>query len=356
VLQEAKAAGKSTGLISTSRITDATPAVFAAHLNVAREAIGAQWENDVPGAYLDGGVDVILGGGLRHWIPNKVSGSARRDGRDYLAVAAERGYRIARTRDDLVRTDGTTTNRILGLFTPSYMSFEIDRDPKREPSLAEMTAKAIELLRRNQQGFFLMVEGGLIDVAAHGWDGAALIKEITAFDGAAKVVFDFAARSGDTLVLVTADHGTGGLSIPEPINLKALAAAKASISAMARQLGPDMANLREVLRDYAGITDTTDAELERIRKPSGTHVGSITYKALQSVIGRGAWEIAALIAQRAGLNWNSSDIHSRSEKTYGHEGSPVPLYGYGPGADKVRGLLDNTDIARIIRKAYGFEK
>lgn len=95
----------------------------------------------------------------------------------------------------------------------------------------------------------------------------------------------------------------------------------------------------------------TDGEVDSIRAPKGAHVDGITHKALQSVIGRRGWEIAAVIATRAGLNWNSSDIHARSDKTYGHEGTPVPLYAYGPGAENVRGLFDNTDIARIIRTA-----
>ncbi|MBM4264292.1 MAG: alkaline phosphatase [Deltaproteobacteria bacterium] len=352
VLEEAKASGKSTGLVSTSRITDATPAVFAAHLNVPREAIGARWENDVPASYLKTGVDVMLGGGLRHWIPKSTSGSARADESDHLAAASKSGYRVARSRDELTAIEATSTTKVLGLFTPSYMSFEIDRDAKREPSLAEMTAKSLEILGRNPNGFFLMVEAGLIDVAAHAWDGATLVREVIALDAAVKVAFDYAQRRNDTLVLVTADHAAGGLSIPEPINLKTLAAAKSSIAAMIRRLKPGMANLREILRDQAGI-DISDAEIESIRNPKGAHVGGVTHKALQSVIGRGGWEIAAMIAHRAGLNWNSSDIHGRSEKTYGHEGSPVPLYGYGPGAEQVRGLLDNTDVARIIRKAYG---
>lgn len=245
VLEEAKRGGKATGLISTSRITDATPAVFAAHLNLPREAIAAAWENEVPGEYLKSDIDIILGGGLRHWIPKATGGSARADETDHLATAAKAGYRIAKSRDEFAAIEPAETKKLLGLFTPSYMSFEIDRDGKREPSLAEMTMKAIQILNRNPQGFFLMVEGGLIDVAAHAWDGAALIREIAAFDAAVKVAFDFAQRNRETLVLVTADHGTGGLAIPEPIDLRVIAPMKQSISAMTKQLKPDMSNIRE---------------------------------------------------------------------------------------------------------------
>lgn len=353
VLEDAERLGKSAGLVSTSRITDATPAVFAAHPKVPREAVGAAWENEVPEAYLGSGVDVLLGGGLRHWIPKSSAGSRRPDEKDYLAMASQKGYRVVKSRAELSAADPATTPKLLGLFSSSYMTFEIDRDPSKEPSLAEMTVKAIEVLGKNPKGFFLMVEGGLIDIAGHYWDAAALVKEVVAFDEAVKVALEFAGRDGQTLVIVTADHATGGLRIAEPLDLKTLGKIKASAFKMARRLTPDFANVREVLADLGGITDLTDAEIQAIRAPQGSHVGGKVHKALESVLGKGAWEIAAVLSDRAGVSWYPFHIHGRSEKTYGHEGTPVPLYAFGPSAAEVRGLLDNTDVARIMRQAFG---
>ncbi|MBI4635191.1 MAG: alkaline phosphatase [Candidatus Rokubacteria bacterium] len=353
VLEDAIGLGKSTGLVSTSRITDATPAVFAAHPKVPREAVGAAWESEVPEAYLRTGVDVLLGGGLRHWLPKSAPGSRRPDETDFVAKATQAGYRVVRSRAELAAAGAAAPQRLLGLFASSYMSFEIDRDPAKEPSLAEMTTQALELLQRNSKGFFLMVEGGLIDIAGHYWDAAALVREVAAFDAAVGVALDFARRDGQTLVIVTADHATGGLRIAEPLDLRALGRVKASAFRMARLLKPDMSNLGQILADLAGIPDPSEGELLAIRAPQGAHVGRHVHKALESVLGKGAWEIAALISDRSGVSWYPVQMHSRSEKTYGHEGTPVPVYAFGPSAERVRGLLDNTEIARIIRGAYG---
>lgn len=354
VLEDAAKLGKSTGLVSTSRITDATPAVFAAHPKVPREAVGAAWENEVPEAYLQSGVEVLLGGGLRHWIPKSTPGSRRPDEKDYVALASQQGYRVVKSRAELLVADSATTKKLLGLFSPSYMAFEIDRDPAKEPSLAEMTTKALEILGRNPKGFFLMVEGGLIDIAGHYWDAAALVKEVVAFDDAVKVAMEFARRDGQTLIIVTADHATGGLRIAEPLDLKTLGKIKASAARMAKRLTADLSNVREVFADLAGVTDLTDSEIRTIRTPHGSHVGGRVHKALEAVLGKGAWEIAEILSDRAGVSWYPLHIHARSEKTYGHEGTPVPVYAFGPAAEQVRGLLDNTDIARIIRRAFRF--
>lgn len=356
VLEDAIRLKKSTGLVTTSRVTDATPAPFAAHPRVPREAVGAAWEVEVPGAYLDTGVDVILGGGLRNWIPKSVRGSRRPDETDYLALAVQRGYQVAKTPAELAAVDPSTTRKVLGLFASNYMSFELDRDRAKEPSLREMTAKAIDILDKNPNGFFLMVEAAKIDLAGHYWDAAAMTRDVLAMDEAVKVALDFARREGKTLLIVTADHGTGGPAVAEGLNLEVLRNVKASAEAMARRLTKDRANVREVLAQWAGITDLTEAEVKAIQAPQEPHVGGKVHKALEAVFGGGAFEIAHVISERAGVSWFPPHVHFRSEKTYGHEGSPVPLYAFGPYADRFRGLLDNTDIARIVREGFGVAK
>jgi len=111
------------------------------------------------------------------------------------------------------------SNKLFGTFgrdkAATAMSYDIDRDPAVEPSLAEMTQKAIEILSANPKGFFLMVEGSKVDWAAHANDPVGLVSDILAFDDAVKVALDFAKQDGKTLVIAVTDHGNSGLSIPD---------------------------------------------------------------------------------------------------------------------------------------------
>jgi alkaline phosphatase len=120
---------------------------------------------------------------------------------------------VVRNESELVAVDPAATERLLGIFTDSHMSYELDRDPAVEPSLAEMTEKAIDVLSKDEDGFFLMVEGGRIDHADHARDYKRTAVDTVAFDDAVKVALDYAAENPDTLVVVTADHECGGLVI-----------------------------------------------------------------------------------------------------------------------------------------------
>lgn len=197
ILEYAQAAGMATGLVATSRITYATPAVHAAHV------ADRSWEGpaDVGGAsylsiaeqYLAGGIDVLLGGGGDRFPP------------ELLARAAMLGYELPTTAAAL---RAATAPRLLGLFTPGHMAYEGER-PAEQPSLAEMTRAALRTLRSNPEGFFLLVEGARIDHAAHVGDFENMLGDLRAFDQAVAVAL--AATGPETLVVVTADHETGGL-------------------------------------------------------------------------------------------------------------------------------------------------
>lgn len=201
ILQLARDAGKATGLVATSRITYATPAVHAAH--VAQRA----WEgpNDTAAAqvaiasiaeqYLANRVDVLLGGGRDRFSPA------------LLAEAAGRGYGLAQTTAELEKAQQA---RLLGLFAADHMAYECQR-PASEPSLAAMTSAALRCLRRSPAGYFLMVEGSRIDHAAHENNAETMLGDIFAFDAAIAVAL--AEADSETLIIVTADHETGGLTL-----------------------------------------------------------------------------------------------------------------------------------------------
>lgn len=227
VLEIARGMGKSTGLVTDTRITHATPAGFAAHQTHRSK------EDKIAEDLLEAGVDVMLAGGLKWWIPrdanNKDSkthqrltgltggrikiNSRRKDNKNLLEDARAKGYELCFNRTQLEKA---STDRVLGLFAHNTLMNGIEEtrtkdDPGRTiPTLREMTAKALEVLSRNANGFFLMIEAGLIDWAGHDNDTGTLLHEMLKFDETVALVHAWARGRRDVLVLVTADHETGG--------------------------------------------------------------------------------------------------------------------------------------------------
>ncbi|MFQ2352707.1 alkaline phosphatase [Aeromonas dhakensis] len=213
ILELAKAAGKSVGAVTTTELTHATPAATYSHI-CHRDAAYAIAEQAVPGGVgfntaLGDGVDVLMGGGANHWTPyNSTSNKGgRADGRDLTAELTAQGYHYVTTKDDLA---GVNSGKVLGLFSAkSHLDYELDRVAKgaasTQPSLSEMTAKAIDLLSQNSQGYFLMVEGGRIDHALHGTNAKRSLTDAVALDEAVKTALGKVDLK-DTLIVVTADH------------------------------------------------------------------------------------------------------------------------------------------------------
>ncbi|MDH0177419.1 alkaline phosphatase [Aeromonas dhakensis] len=213
ILELAKAAGKSVGAVTTTELTHATPAATYSHI-CHRDAAYAIAEQAVPGGAgfntaLGDGVDVLMGGGANHWTPyNSTSNKGgRADGRDLTAELTAQGYRYVTTKEEL---SGVNSGKVLGLFSAkSHLDYELDRVAKgaasTQPSLSEMTAKAIDLLSQNSQGYFLMVEGGRIDHALHGTNAKRSLTDAVALDEAVKTALGKVDLK-DTLIVVTADH------------------------------------------------------------------------------------------------------------------------------------------------------
>jgi alkaline phosphatase len=204
ILEAAKAKGMTTGIVVTSTITHATPAVFASHVESRKteEAIAVQ--------LVTSRVNVLFGGGRRFFLPKSESdpNHSRKDDQDLLAEAARVGYTVITSQSEL-----TSVHRpyVLGLFQIDALT-----TVPPEPSLAELTGRALQLLQPAKRGFFLMVEGSQIDWACHQNKAKHAIRQVLLFDQAVQTAIDFALRDGHTLVVVTADHETGGLTLLEP--------------------------------------------------------------------------------------------------------------------------------------------
>lgn len=226
ILERAKKMGKSTGLVSDTRLTHATPASFAAHQP------HRSLENEIAVDMLNAAPDVMLSGGMRHWIPKSANSddkvkqqlqaltaepslkikSKRGDDRNLLLEAKSKGYQLAFNRNQLDSAKG----KILGLFAYSGMQDGTDYVHKvktAQPSLEQMSMKAIDELSKNNKGFFLMIEGGQIDWAAHYNDAGGMLHEMIKFDHMLEAVLNWAKLRDDTLVVVTADHETGGFGL-----------------------------------------------------------------------------------------------------------------------------------------------
>ncbi len=199
ILEAAREKGKATGLVATSSVTHATPACFAAHVP------SRQMQPEIADQLIDAGLDVLLGGGRGFFIPQSEPGSQRSDERNLLKTARERGYRVIDRREELPEISAAP---VVGLFKNEALANQPD-----EPSLAEMTRKAIDLLRQNPRGFFLMVEGSQIDWGSHDNNLEYTNREMLSFDQAVEAALEFARKDGHTLVVVTADHETGGMAI-----------------------------------------------------------------------------------------------------------------------------------------------
>jgi alkaline phosphatase len=194
IMEVAHRNGLATGLVSTQAIIDATPASFVSHNS------GRGNYEDIAKDFLNETIDVFIGGGSDYF--NK-----RKDSTDITKKLKEQGYDVVYNLEDLKKSN---SGRIAGLLAKANMG---KANEGRAGMLEIMTDKAIEALSKNKKGFILMVEGGQIDVAGHNGNMDYLLAEVLDFDMAVKIGYDFAEKNGKTLIIVTADHETGALTL-----------------------------------------------------------------------------------------------------------------------------------------------
>ncbi len=325
-LELAEATGRATGVVTTTRVTHATPAACFAHVDdrgSEHEIAAALLENPA----LGDGIEVVLGGGWRHFLPElDPAGAAfrgpegqpgsRPDGRDLVAELAARGMAVAYDSAGLAAIDPASTPRLLGLFAASHMAYELDRPQVRsqEPALADMAVKAVEILSRDPDGFFLMVEGGRIDHALHATQARRALHETLAFDAALRAVIE-RVDIDSTLILVTGDHDHT-LTI-----------------ASGGPLGSDI----------LGLADDTDAD-------------GVPYTTLLFGTGPGRRDSSRTAPSAAEIADPDYRYESAIRTGSGQHGATdLPLYGLGPEAHlgAVRGSRDNTAVFSIMCRAAG---
>jgi alkaline phosphatase len=329
VLEAARLASKATGLVVTCEIPHATPAAFSAYYirrNDFETIIKQQVYN---------GIDVVLAGGDIFLRPQN-----RNDGEDLLAVLRQKDYRLIRTRKEML---AAFSGKVWGLFTDRDIAYDLDRTAE-EPSLAEMTAKAIALLQRNKKGFFLMVEGSKIDWASHDNEPVGVVSEVLAFSRAVQLAIDFARRDGDTAVIVVSDHGNGGLAIGD--ESASLPVEKAAAAVFVDALQRARHTAEGVEKMLLAAADLSAAAIGRlIRAEYGLELSAMELEKVQGYFaGRRkdqyglAKIIGPMLSRVAHLGWT----------TGGHTGEDVPLAIFHPRGYRLTGVVQNTAIAWYI--------
>ncbi|CAE6391386.1 unnamed protein product, partial [Rhizoctonia solani] len=341
VLEAAKRAGLKTGLVVTSRITHATPASFASHIydRDQEDIIAEQLIGDQP---LGPVVDLMLGGGLAFFWPNTTTGSSRKDSRDLIAEAKKAGYNAFTNRAGFDALGGGKSAKLpyLGLFTPGHMSYEVDRDPKVEPSLLDMTKTALETLKRatkdSKKGYFIMVEASRIDHAGHSNDLIGHLHEIIMYNEVVDYLKKWVDSNDDTVLIGTADHECAGLTVGGIVttgeyqyNPAPLAGASHSSSYLASQWAkyngsdPD-GYLQDLFKQY-GINDANSTEIA----VAMAHKSSASFNDIH---------FGQSLTRRAMVKW----------ATLGHTAVDVNLIGYGPNSERMAGNRDNTEVGQFI--------
>ncbi|WP_334073678.1 MULTISPECIES: alkaline phosphatase [Paenibacillus] len=328
VIEAAEAGGKATGLVTTARITHATPAVYASHVR-SRDN-----ENAIASQYLDSGVDVLFGGGKNFFVTKEEKG--KRTDKNLLPEFKAKGYKVIENAQSLQALTAKDS-KVLGLFGGSHVDYVPDRKAET-PSLAAMTSKALEVLSADEDGFAIMIEGGRIDHAGHANDLPTLVQEALDFDAAFKVAIDFAKKDGNTSVVVTADHETGGLSLSRDniyeINIDLWDKQKNSSEYLVSALNEakTLADVKKIVAENTWIKDLSDEEAQYILDGDGS-----SYKR------EGGYN--AVISKRLLVGWSG----------HGHSAVDVGVWAYGPIAEKLKGQVDNTEIAVAGAEAIGVD-
>lgn len=360
LLEEFEEQGRASGIVTTARVTHATPAATYAH------SVHRDWESDadMPGGRIHkdcrdiasqlidlragDGVDVILGGGRVNFLPEDRADpeypartGRRRDGRDLIAEwqGRNRGGAYVWNAPQFAQVSPGDHARLLGLFEPSHMQYEADRaaDPAGEPSLAEMTEKAIELLARYPGGYFLMVEGGRIDHAHHWGNAYRALTDTVAFADAVTRALEL-TRGEETLILVTADHSHVFVLGGYPTRGNPI-------------LGKVVEN------DEGGVAQPTPARAAdglpytTLGYFNGPGFDNVTEPYQQRGAHAGRQDLTQVDTRRTGF-FQEALVPLDSET---HGGEDVPAYATGPWAHLVQGVQEQNYLYHVMRHAAGLE-
>jgi alkaline phosphatase len=340
IWQKFKKAGKMAGCVTTVPITHATPAGFCIN-SKSRNS-----QADIAEMYLDLQFDVMLGGGQNYF-----SATERKDKKDLYAAFADKGYQVAKTRSEMLKT--TNDKPILGVFDQDGLPYYIDRNNDATltdtmPSLSEMAQKAIDRMKDHPKGFVLQIESGKVDWAAHANDVAGLIHDQIEFDEAVKIAIDFAEKDQETLVIITTDHGNAnpGVIYGKDANdqFDSIQKYKHTNEWILNGIHPDttLGQVKERI-EFANGTTVSDEDAKTILSfYDGLHKeesGLYNYKKLPYKA------FADLQKKTNSVGWISMD----------HSADYVELAMFGPGSDLLKPFVKNTDLHYLMLQAAEVE-
>lgn len=357
----ARRMGMAVGAVTNSEVEDATPASMVAHTRRRSDY------NDIVKMFFDSKIDVLMGGGSPNFLPKSTAGSKRADDADYIDQFKQAGYELATTRSEMfAAAENGKTSKLLGLYNTGnvdgaldlkfLMRGSVDKFPDQPDVVEEMRA-AIKVLSRNKNGFVLMVESARIDKYAHSMDAERSIYDTIMLDNAVKAAKEWSKANGDnTLILVTADHA-------HPVSIIGTVNDDAPGDEMRNKVGtyedavypnypapnaegyPNRVDvsrrIRMVFGAYPDYYDTFVPYLEgenvpAIKDANGVMVANPKYKDYPGAV------------LRVG---NLPNKGPRGANNGVHAGDDVVLTATGPGADKVHGQMENTDLFRIMADA-----
>jgi alkaline phosphatase len=334
IMEAARLQGRATGLVATSEIQHATPAAFSAH-DPSRKNYDNIGEQQVYA-----GFDVVLGGGQKYY-----GADVRKDKEDLLALI-KASYEVVTDTASLMASKAKKIWGFFGMNGSTDLGYDLDRDPAAIPSLAEMTEKAISTLAQNPKGFVLMVEGSLVDWAAHANETVGIVGDINAFDKAVAVAKEFAKKDKNTVVIVVSDHGNSGITIGNTDTTNGydttklatvvdpIKKATKTAQGTADLINAERSNIKEVVKQYYGV-ELSDEEVAKI-----TAVKAGDQAALRSAVIAAA---APKLAKAAKIGYT----------TGGHTGEDVVFHAYNPNGERPTGVIFNTDVARYMEKLIG---
>ncbi|QSH41240.1 alkaline phosphatase [Lentisphaerota bacterium ZTH] len=357
----AKEKGRKVGIVTSVSIDHATPAGFYAHIPNRREYYRIGWE------MAHSNLDYFAGGGFKDPDGREIKNPHG----NLYKIAAENGFKLVDTRQALEKLkpgSGKVFAYNNFLTEEAAMPYSIDKK-KTDISLAEFTRQGIRLLD-NPEGFFMMVEGGKIDWACHANDGVVAIRETIAFDNAVRAAYKFAEKHPkDTLIIVTGDHETGGMSLGfagthydtffnllqnQKISFKKFTDKVLQQYRKDHPAAADYAKFKPIITRYFGLKFTGDPKLDRMVLTADQQLDlKAAYdRALKdkngTVLLDGKYdpvtvEITHILNNKAGMAWTS----------YSHTGVPVLTTAYGVGAGIFAGAYENSDIAKKIMSVMG---
>lgn len=312
--------GYKTGIVVTCRVTHATPAGFYGHVESRDE------ESKLAKQLVDSNLMVVFGGGANYF--EELQEDLKFNRFDYL-----------KTKQEMISYVGKKGKKVIGLFSEDHLH-PVTQRTSDEPTLPEMTKKAIEILSKDGSPFFLMVEGSQIDMRSHENDLDGLIKEVLEFDEAIGVALEFAEKNPDTLVLVTADHETGGLILNvSGLNLATKKGLSMPIGGSQTVDLETMKNFQKEITQVISHSSNINELKNSIEKCFEITLTPTEINSIEDSQDRHSTIFKVIVGKaNCTAKWSTTE----------HTDALVPIYAYGPGAEHFSEVLDNTDVPKTI--------